>query len=85
MNLCKWQTNSADLRAQWTESKMEHLNTTESSGNVLKVLGLVWRAETDDFVFDLKGLLDTLKGKENTKRSDSVLQTSTRIFDPGGF
>ncbi|KAJ8011700.1 hypothetical protein DPEC_G00060970 [Dallia pectoralis] len=30
-----------------------------------------------------KGLLDILKGKENTKRS--VLQTSARIFDPIGF
>ena len=83
MNLCKWVTNSPDLRAKWTENGVEHATETDTAGNVLKVLGLVWRPETDDFVFDLKGLLDILKNKENTKRS--VLQTSARIFDPIGF
>lgn len=52
-------------------------------GNVLKVLGLVWKPEEDHFVFDLNGLLDILKDKQNTKRS--MLQTSARIFDPIGF
>nr|XP_033949987.1 uncharacterized protein LOC117454852 [Pseudochaenichthys georgianus] len=83
MNLCKWVTNSPDLRAKWTESGVEHTTETATCGNVLKVLGLVWKAEMDHFVFDLKGLLDILKGKENTKRS--VLQTSARVFDPIGF
>lgn len=83
MNLCKWVTNSPELRAKWIESGLEHTTKTDKGGNVLKVLGLVWRPESDDFVFDLKGLLEMLKGKENTKRS--VLQTSARIFDPIGF
>ena len=83
MNLCKWVTNSPDLRAKWTQHEVEHTKETGAGGNVLKVLGLVWRSEKDEFVFDLKGLLDIVKGKENTKRS--VLQTSVRIFDPKGF
>ncbi|KAI3374114.1 hypothetical protein L3Q82_005934 [Scortum barcoo] len=83
MNLCKWITNSPERRAKWTERGMEHTTETATCGNVLKVLGLVWRSEKDDFVFDLKGLLDIMKGKENTKRN--VLQTSARIFDPIGF
>lgn len=83
MNLCKWVTNSPDLRAKWTQHEVEHTKETDAGGNVLKVLGLVWRSEKDEFVFDLKGLLDIVKGKENTKRS--VLKTSARIFDPIGF
>lgn len=83
MKLCKWVTNSPDLRVKWTKSGVEHTKETDISGNVLKVLGLVWRSQKDEFVFDLKGLLDILKGKENTKRN--VLQISARIFDPIGF
>lgn len=83
MNLCKWVTNSPDLRAMWKETGVELTGETESRGNVLEVLELVWRPERDDFVFDQMGLMDILKGKENTKRS--VLQTSAHIFDPTGF
>lgn len=50
---------------------------------MLKVLGLVWRPETDDFVFSLKHLMDIFKTRENTKRS--VLRSSARLFDPMGF
>lgn len=83
MNLCKWVTNSPDLRAMWKENGVECIGESESSGNVLKVLGLVWRPEEDDFVFDQRGLMNILKDKENTKRG--VLRTSARIFDPIGF
>lgn len=82
MKLCKWVTNSPELRARWTGNAMEQTLVSDSSGNVLKVLGLVWRPESDAFVFDFK-LLSVLERKENTKRN--VLQTSSRIFDPIGF
>ncbi|KAI3361690.1 hypothetical protein L3Q82_002047 [Scortum barcoo] len=52
MNLCKWITNSPELRAKWTERGMEHTTETATCGNVLKVLGLVWRSEKDDFVIN---------------------------------
>lgn len=68
MDLCKWMTNSSELRAKWIESGLEYTAETDKDRNVLKVLGLVWRPETDDFVFDLKGLLEMLKGKENTEK-----------------
>lgn len=50
---------------------------------MLKVLGLTWKTEQDDFVFDLRNLMDFLKDKRNTKRG--VLQAAARIFDPIGF
>lgn len=64
MNMCKWVTNSPELRTKWTEGGVEHMTETDICGNVLKVLGLVWRSEKDKFVFDQKGLLDVLKNKE---------------------
>lgn len=46
MNLCKWVTNSSDLRDKWAECAMEHTTETDICGNILKVLGLVWRPES---------------------------------------
>lgn len=42
MKLCKWVTNSPELRARWTGNAMEQNLVSDSSGNVLKVLGSVW-------------------------------------------
>lgn len=83
MELCKWMTNSPELKEKWQQGLMDCAVHPESHVSVLKVLGMVWRPATDDFVFDLRGLLDILKERENTKRS--VLQSSARIFDPLGF
>lgn len=58
------------------------MDEPEGQGPVLKVQGLVWKTETDDFVFDFRPLLEKLT-KNSTKRS--VLQHSARIFDPLGF
>ncbi|XP_039537635.1 LOW QUALITY PROTEIN: uncharacterized protein LOC120485906 [Pimephales promelas] len=83
MNLCKWTTNCAALKEKWKETMSEPAEETETHGSVLKVLGLVWRTQTDEFVFDLTALLDAVAKRENTKRS--VLKLSARIFDPIGF
>lgn len=83
MDLCKWMTNSPELKERWPENFMDCTAEPESHGSVLKVLGFVWRPVTDDFVFDLRGLFAILREQENTKRS--VLQSSARIFDPLGF
>lgn len=83
MDLCKWMTNSVELKEKWQQTCMDCTKETQTHGSVLKVLGLVWRPSTDDFVFDLRSLLAILKEKENTKRS--VLQSAARIFDPLGF
>ena len=61
MELCKWITNSPELKEKWQESLMDCVVQPEPHRSVLKVLGLVWKPATDDFVFDLRGLLDILK------------------------
>ncbi|KAK0137861.1 Pro-Pol polyprotein [Merluccius polli] len=78
MNLCKWTTNSAELKAKWLKEGFDFTLEPEAHGCVLKVLGLVWRPETDDFVFNFKHLMDIFKGRENTKRS--VLRSSAKVF-----
>lgn len=83
MDLCKWMTNSPELKEKWQESHMDCAIQPEKHGSVLKVLGLVWKPATDKFVIDLKNLILTLSERQNTKRS--VLQSSARIFDPLGF
>ena len=82
MDLCKWMTNSAALKERWKETLIGPTEEPEAHGTVLKVLGLVWRTQTDDFVFDFRPLLKKLT-KNSTKRS--VLQHSASIFDPLGF
>ena len=52
----------------------------EPHGSVLKVLCLVWRPATDDFMFDLRGLLDILKEREN-KVFCSLLLTFFTLYD----
>ncbi|KAF7649412.1 hypothetical protein LDENG_00141600 [Lucifuga dentata] len=83
MDLCKWRINSPALKERWKETPIGPTEEPEAHRTVLKVLSLVWRTETDDFVFDLRPLLDKLMKEESTKRS--VLQHSARIFDPIGF
>lgn len=46
-NLCKWTTNSPELKAKWTEKGLEQATEPVTCGNVLKVLGLVWKPEKD--------------------------------------
>lgn len=65
------------------ESMMDCATESEKHGLAMKVLGLVWRPTTDDFLFDLRGLLVVLKERENTQRS--VLKSSARILNPLGF
>lgn len=83
MNLCKWTTNSSELRAKWVQGEFEFAPESEAHGCVLKVLGLVWRPDTDDFVFDFKHLMSIFQDRKNTKRS--VLRSSAKMFDPMGF
>ena len=51
MKLCKWNTNSPVLQTMW---KQEHeMEQVEIKGqNLLKVLGLTWKADIDEFVFE---------------------------------
>lgn len=44
----------------------------EVKNNVLKVLGLTWRTEQDDFIFDLESLMDFLEKKKKRKRGSVI-------------
>lgn len=79
MELCKWMTISPELKEKCRRVQWIVLHSQKQK--VQTVLGSVWRPVTDDFVFNLRGLLDILKETENTKQS--VLQ-SARIFAPLG-
>lgn len=82
MKLCKWNTNSSELRHEWKQRNDEE--TVEIKGpNPLKVLGITWNRDTDKFMFETNELIEFLQNKKDTKRG--VLQTSARIFDPVGF
>ncbi|XP_054723591.1 uncharacterized protein LOC129233642 [Uloborus diversus] len=85
MDLRKFQTSSKELRDLWRESG---LSVEESSDIVLendslKVLGISWNTDTDNFYFDSKHLETFLEKQTNTKRF--LLQVASRIFDPLGF
>ena len=81
MDLCKWKTNSKELQDKWNQE--QPVMETKAQVGPLKVLGISWRTDTDDFVFELDGLMETIKAGNPTKRS--VLQSAARIFDPIGF
>lgn len=68
MELQKWMTNSSDLRTKWTKDQIESPADSETNNTALKVLGLIWRYDHDDFVFDLQQVLDVLERKESSKR-----------------
>lgn len=48
MNFCKWTANSRELKAKWQQGEFDFAMDPETSGYMLKVLGLVWRPETDE-------------------------------------
>lgn len=82
MKLCKWNTNSSELQNEWKQRNNDEV--VEIKGpNPLKVLGLTWNRDTDEFAFDTNELIEFLQNKRDTKRG--VLQTAARIFDPIGF
>lgn len=80
----KWMTNSDGLintlehEEQSASKELAVLHETS-----VKVLGITWNPYTDTFTFSLRGLLEIMKEKDDTKRF--VLQAASRIFDPMGF
>lgn len=80
--LCKWNTNSLVLQTVWNqEHEMEQVEI--KGQNPLKVLGLTWNTDIDEFVFDTCELTEYLQDRKNTKQG--VLQAAARIFDPIGL
>ncbi|XP_064469944.1 uncharacterized protein LOC135384685 [Ornithodoros turicata] len=85
MNLTKWASNTSELHSAFEHEK----NSTDvgeksfSEPTQAKVLGVVWDRSADYFKFSGEHLLSVITRMSNTKRS--VLQASSRIFDPLGF
>lgn len=85
MNLRKWVTNDESLTRKWNEEHFDihPLSLNESSEKILKVLGIQWNVREDSLSIEIACLIDSLKGKKNTKRV--ILQTAGKIYDPLGL
>ncbi|RWR99520.1 uncharacterized protein B4U79_08668, partial [Dinothrombium tinctorium] len=84
MELTKWVSNSQKLIIEWNESICDIHNfsvVTDMSSH--KVLGICWDLENDWLTFNVENVIEFIQMKKDTKRS--VLQASSRIFDPLGF
>lgn len=77
----KLRSNSRELEELWETSGLSDGEIERVSQ--LKVLGLNWCPEKDELSLEVKGLIDSWKTLQNTKRC--VLQTAARIFDPIGL
>lgn len=81
MNLRKWRSNHPEIIASLAETESAQKTLPELGPT--KILGVEWRPDTDDFVFEMPALIGFLASRQDTKRF--LLQASARIFDPFGF
>ncbi|XP_072140825.1 uncharacterized protein [Dermacentor andersoni] len=81
MNLRKWRSNYPELIASFAATESAQKTLPELGPT--KILGVEWRPDTDEFVFEMTALIGFLASRQDTKRF--VLQASARIFDPFGF
>ncbi|XP_075550276.1 uncharacterized protein LOC142583671 [Dermacentor variabilis] len=81
MNLRKWRSNYPELIASFAETESAQKTLPELGPT--KILGVEWRPDTDEFVFEMTALIGFLASRQDMKRF--VLQASARIFDPFGF
>ncbi|GFQ95804.1 integrase catalytic domain-containing protein [Trichonephila clavata] len=82
MNLTKWKTNSNALKEviETVTSKEVKLGFPDSSS---KVLGLKYNSSKDLFTFSPETIVEASHSNEPTKKT--VLQISSKLFDPIGF
>ncbi|GFY61944.1 integrase catalytic domain-containing protein [Trichonephila inaurata madagascariensis] len=88
ISLHKWQTNSKSLHKAWQDKGVisdenPHFETFEKDNLPYKVLGIAWNSREDFLYFDIKGSIDFVSKRVDTKRF--ILQVLSRIFDPIGF
>ena len=65
------------------DKQPENNTSRENEDCSIKILGVSWNVETDEFEYDLKKWMDYAKTLTPTRRS--VLRLSAKIFDPLGF
>ena len=66
MKLCKWNTNSSELQNELKQRIKEDIVEVKGP-NPLKVLGLTWNRDTDEFMFEANEFIDFLQNKRDTK------------------
>ena len=77
-NLRKWRTNSKNL-----QQKINLMQGESSESQKVRLLGVKWNTEQDEFQFDFKEVTNFVKLLPPTKRS--VLRISAKMFDPLGL
>ena len=77
-NLRKWRTNSKNL-----QQKINLMQGESSESQEVRLLGVKWNTERDEFQFDFKEVTNFVKLLPPTKRS--VLRISAKMFDPLGL
>lgn len=74
----KWASNCPDLLSDLPASHIEQKSLCLDLDNTLKILGLKWNPQSDDFSYSIECLQ-----KKCTKRT--ILSDLARIFDPLGY
>ena len=75
-NLRKWRTNSAILEEMISR---EEGNMSPNDQEEVKILGIIWNVNSDEFQFDFQGIIGYVQSLSPIKRS--VLKLSAKIFD----
>lgn len=84
----KSRTESATKTADFTQEDESYAKSTigpadNQDNKFVKVLGVNWNTETDDFLFNFNELVKYAKSLPVTKRS--LLKLSAKVFDPLGL
>ena len=83
-NLRKWKTNSVSLQNRIDQVEFDPvLNQKPEPDKLVKILGLSWNVNEDEFCYDLQEMITFAKSLLPTKRS--VLKVSVKLFDPLGL
>ena len=85
-NLRKWRTNSKVLLKPINTTEKLAFDDTQLDKDLrenVKVLGLCWNTNSDEFTFDFKELIKFVNSMTLTKRN--VLRFGGRFYDPLGF
>ena len=85
-NLRKWRTNSKTLLKRINEAEKLPFDDTQLDKDLrenVKVLGLCWNTNNDEFTFDFKGLIKFANSMTLTKRN--ALRFGGRFYDLLGF
>ena len=84
---CEFSRRLSKYNQDTTEAVTEEQPTSDSSNqdkhSSVKVQGMTWNTESDEFEYDFSELMAFVKTFPPTKRS--VLRLSANIFDPLGF